>query len=200
MPDDAYIEPQRTLVQAATGVMENATRHYEKRLKDLDGLYQDQSAFDILAAQDRDTVVYEVWDHSASDRAGDLVFGTSVMKPGKIGREYFMTRGHIHALADRSEIYHCVAGHGVMLMENPDGAVRTLEMTPGSVAYVPPHWTHRSVNVGDGTLVTVFCYSADAGQDYSPIERAGGMRQLVVDDDAGGWTLERNPRHRSSHG
>ena len=111
-----------------------------------------------------------------------------------------MTRGHIHALPDRAEIYHCIAGRGVMLMESPDGDVRALEMTPGAVAYVPPYWTHRSVNVGADTLITVFCYSADAGQDYGPIERAGGMRRLIVEDGQGGWRLEENPRYRPGNG
>jgi len=69
-------------------------------------------------------------------------------------------------------------------------------MRPNSVVYVPPHWIHRSVNVGAGHLVTLFCYPADAGQDYDIIARSGGMRDLVVDDGAGGWKQAPNPRYR----
>jgi glucose-6-phosphate isomerase, archaeal len=43
--------------------------------------------------------------------------------------------------------------------------------------------------------VTMFCYAADAGQDYSLIERAGGMATLVVQDGDGGWTTRPNPDH-----
>jgi len=54
---------------------------------------------------------------------------------------------------------------------------------------------HRSVNVGDEPFVTMFCYGADAGQDYALIERAGGMSALVVTDGAGGWSTRPNPDH-----
>jgi glucose-6-phosphate isomerase len=49
------------------------------------------------------------------------------------------------------------------------------------------------VRLGADTLITVFCYAADAGQDYDVIERSGGMRARVVADGAGGWKLADNP-------
>jgi len=83
-----------------------------------------------------------------------------------------------------------------MLMELEDGTVRAEELTPGGLVYVAPHWTHRSVNVGQEPFVTLFCYPADAGQDYGIIARAGGMRVLIVADGEGGWTQAPNPRYR----
>src|SRR5665647_26049 len=59
----------------------------------------------------------------------------------------------------------------------------------------PVHWVHRSVNVGPERFATVFCYAADAGQDYQIISDAGGMRTLVVKDGAVGWTTRPNPDH-----
>jgi glucose-6-phosphate isomerase len=41
-----------------------------------------------------------------------------------------------------------------------------------------------------------FCYPADAGQDYGIIEQAGGMRQRILDDGAGGWVAVDNPDYR----
>ena len=92
-------------------------------------------------------------------------------------------------------MYHCVHGHGVMLMEDADGTTDAIEMTPGTVAYVAPGWIHRSVNVGDDRFVTVFSYPADAGQDYAVIERAGGMASRVIVDDGGSWKLVPNERY-----
>ena len=46
-----------------------------------------------------------------------------------------------------------------------------------------------------GAFRTAVDYAADAGQDYAIISRAGGMAQLVVSDDAGGWTTRPNPNH-----
>jgi glucose-6-phosphate isomerase len=117
-----------------------------------------------------------------------------VLYPGTVGAEYAMTRGHLHRVPDRTEIYHCLRGHGVLLMQTVPGEVETIELRPGSLVYVAAHWIHRSVNVGTEPLVTLFCYPADAGQDYDVIARSGGMRLLVVDDGAGGWTTVDNPR------
>lgn len=165
---------------------------YEKRFADLRGLYGDEAAFEALLAGLRDQVVYEVWEYRPSDLQGDLVFGTSRISAGRVGAEFFMTRGHRHCLTDSSEVYCCLAGRGVMLLEL-DGAARALAMAPGSIVYVPPHWIHRTVNVGAEPFVTTFCYAADAGHDYDVVTRAGGMRARVVVDEGEGWALVENP-------
>src|SRR3546814_4603904 len=116
------------------------------------------------------------------------------------GREFFMTRGHIHAKADRPEIYYGQKGRGVMLMDSPAGETRIVAVEPQTICYVPPYWSHRSVNTGEDDLVMVFTYPADAGQDYAIIAGSGGMRSRVVDDGHGGWMEVPNPsyRHRSA--
>jgi mannose-6-phosphate isomerase-like protein (cupin superfamily) len=109
------------------------------------------------------------------------------MSPGKVGKEFFMTRGHIHAIVDRPELYFGLKGYGLMLMESPDDKTRTVEIRPNTACYVPPYWIHRSMNLGDKDFVMLFCYPADSGQDYAIIERSQGMRLRIVDDGSGGW-------------
>lgn len=188
--------PASVLVDPQTGEMTGRTRRYEKRFDDLTGLFADETAFSEVVRRRGSEIAYQVDEFRPSDRAGDVIFGTSTLYPGRIGDEFIFTRGHIHAVSDRPEIYLCQSGHGVMLMELADGTVRAEEMTPNSVVYVAPHWIHRSVNVGSTPLVTLFCYPADAGQDYDIIGKAGGMRDLIVDDKAGGWKQVPNPRYR----
>jgi glucose-6-phosphate isomerase, archaeal len=191
-------EPSRLLIDPETGHLTGATGRYEKRLRDLAGLFHDTAAFDRAVESFPEQLAYEVYEHRSDERAGDLIFGTTLLMPGTIGREYLMTRGHLHRIPDRTEVYQCLRGRGVLLMEHAeDGDLRPVEMTPGSVVYVGPHWIHRSVNVGTEPLIVFFCYPADSGQDYEIIERSGGMGQLVVDDHAGGWALVDNPRYRS---
>lgn len=173
------------------------TGRYEKRLGDLDGLYADADAFARLRAErGDDAVMYHVDEFRPSDQAGDLITGISTLYPGRVGAEFTMTRGHIHAAHDRTEIYHCLSGHGLMLMETLEGETVVAELTPGVVAYVPPSHIHRSVNLGAENLVTLFCYPADAGQDYGIIAASHGMRHLAVADRAG-WTLAENPSYVS---
>ena len=188
--------PASITIDPASGEMAGRTRRYEKRFDDLAGLFSDEAAFAELVRLRGREIAYRVDEFRPSERAGDLIFGTSTLYPGRVGREYTLTRGHIHAIGDRPEIYHCQSGHGVMLMELADGTAHAEEMRPGGVVYVPPHWIHRSVNVGAEPLVTLFCYPADAGQDYGIIGQSGGMRDLILDDGAGGWTRAPNPRYR----
>ena len=139
----------------------------------------------------------DAWAPVRRDGAGPgaLIVGTSTLLPGRIGEEFAVTRGHLHAQADRAELYYCLAGRGVMLLETLDGESRTLPLTPGQAVPVPGYWIHRSINVGDEPFVPLFCYNADAGQDYTLIAAAGGMATLVVADPDGGWTTRANPRH-----
>lgn len=180
-------------VDLATGAMRNATGSYQKRFADLAGLYGDATAFAVMNSQIGDEIVYDVCEFRPSDRAGDVIFGVTRMSPGKVGDEFFMTRGHIHRKAERPEIYYGQKGNGLMLMESPEGEVSTVEIGPLTCCYVPPYWIHRSVNTGSEDFVMLFCYPADSGQDYGIIERSGGMRRRIVDDGRGGWKAVDNP-------
>lgn len=176
-------------IDALSGYSAGFPDHYEKTFAGLTGVYQD-------AAPARDSeLAYEVFSTARQVLPGALTAGTSVLRPGKVGSEFAMTRGHLHQIADRAEIYFGLSGHGVMLLESLSGEVEALEVLPGSLVYVPGSWIHRSVNVGSDPLISLFCFSADAGQNYEIVERSGGMRKLVVDDGQGGWTLEDNPRY-----
>ena len=189
-------EPVSCSVDVAAGALKGGSGRYEKRLSDLAGIYGDEDAFKDLLAQG-DQVVYAVEDLKPSSDAGDMIFGVTRMVPGKVGGEYFVTRGHIHAIGNRPEIYYGESGSGLMLMESPDGETRIVGITPRCLCYVPPFWIHRSVNVGADDLVMTFAYPADAGQDYDIIGRSGGMRQRVVDDGRGGWTAVDNASYRA---
>lgn len=195
-----FPEPVLTTLHPETGVLTGATRRYLKRFADLAGIYQDEAAFGRVAAERGQEISYEVYEHRPNEHAGDLIFGTSILQPGKVGAEFALTRGHIHARSDRPEIYQGLTGEGLMLMETPDGQTRTAPLRPGNVVYVPPFWIHRSVNVGATPLVTLFCYPADSGQDYDIIGRSNGMRTLIVGDGRGGWREAPNPRYRPRQG
>ncbi|PTE20953.1 glucose-6-phosphate isomerase [Cereibacter changlensis JA139] len=192
-----FTEPRLCDISVATGMLQNADGHYRKSYRDLTGLYADSEAFDAILAQKADAIAYEVTSYTPGAKTSDIIMGVTRMEPGKVGREYFLTRGHIHANGDRPEVYHTLSGRGVMQMESPEGEVRLVEMGPQQVCYVPPYWIHRSVNIGDDDLVMFFAYPADSGQDYGIIERSGGMRVRIMDDGRGGWVAEDNPAWRN---
>ncbi|WP_037081226.1 glucose-6-phosphate isomerase family protein [Pseudonocardia spinosispora] len=192
-------EPGALLV-GVDGALHGRTGGYQKRLGEMAGVYRDAAAYRrALDEHGAGQVVYHVEEHRNSGDEGALIIGTSILQPGSYGDEFAMTRGHLHRKADRAELYHCLSGRGVMLLETLDGRSRALPITPGAAVHVPGHWVHRSINVGDEPLVTLFCYPADAGQDYELIADAGGMAQLVVRDEDG-WTTRPNPDHTGYRG
>ena len=173
--------------------MTPATGRYVKKLSALRGLYESSDAFDEYLAVHGDVDAYEVVEYRPD--GSDICFGTTIMHPGKIGREYFLTRGHFHAKADRGEVYYTQSGEGVLLLHSRTGATRSVAMHPGVCAFIPPEWAHRSVNTGTQKLVFVWMCTIDAGHDYSAIlER--GMRELAVEQD-GRPAVVANPKYQS---
>ena len=168
---------------------------YEKHLEDLREIYLDSAAFDRALAERGNTVVYRVRDVRPDRQSGDLIFGTTMMRPGCIGDEFYMTRGHVHAIANRPEVYYGEYGRGVMLLESPEGEPKVIPIGTRTIVYVPPLWIHRSVNVGATPLIMSFFYPSDSGQDYAVIGRSGGMAVRVVADGAG-WKSVPNPTYR----
>lgn len=183
---------------SAAGGIEGRSARYEVRLERLDGVYGDAVAYTArVQANGADELVYWVDSHSYDSGPGSLTIGTSTLLPGTVGDEFAVTRGHLHALADRAELYYCLSGRGLMLMEALDGETSVVELTAGQAAHVPGGWIHRSVNVGTESFVTLFCYNSDAGQNYDVIADAGGMSQRVVTAPTaeGGWRLRANHAH-----
>lgn len=145
------------------------------------GMYSDDTA-EAQLIKDENPLVYEFYELGAPETAGDLAFGASITYPGRVGNEYFMTKGHFHTILETAETYYCISGQGYMLMENPEGDWNAQKLSPGMMVYVPPRYAHRSINTGDMPLVTIFCFRGDAGHDYGTIETKG-YRKLIVDKD-----------------
>lgn len=163
----------------------------KRHLSQMRGMFADEAAAERMIAQG-DPVVYEFYELGAPDKPGDLAFGASITYPGKVGNEYFMTKGHFHTILETAETYYCLSGHGYMLTESPEGDWSMYEMTPGVAVYVAPRYAHRSINVGDTPFVTFYCFRGDAGHDYGTIETKG-YRKLVV-ENAGKVEAVDNPK------
>jgi glucose-6-phosphate isomerase len=164
----------------------------KRKLSQMKGMFADDAAYAEMLKQG-DPVVYEFHEMGVPEHEGDLAFGCSITYPGKVGHEYFMTKGHFHTILDTAEIYYCMGGHGYMLLENPEGDWSAQELTPGKAVYVPKRYAHRSINVSaTEPLLTFFVFRADAGHDYGTIETKG-YRKLLVETDGKPTPIE-NPK------
>ncbi len=167
----------------------------ERRYSDMKNMYLDEEGRKTLE-NDGNDIIYRFYDMGIPEKDSDLVFGTSIVYPGKVGDEYHMTNGHFHTVLDTAEMYLCQAGHGMMMMESPEGDILYKEMRPGQAVYVPGRYAHRSINLSDSeTLITFYVFRADAGHEYGSIKEKG-FRKIVVERD-GKWAAIDNPRWKS---
>jgi glucose-6-phosphate isomerase, archaeal len=174
------------------GAPSHYDNHIVRKLSFLKGIFLDQNAFQQKLAED-DSILYEVYELVRPEIPGELRSGISIVHPGKVGPEFFMTKGHFHRVLDTGEIYYCLQGSGMMVMETPQGDWSVEELCSGRVLYVPPGWAHRSVNTGAAAdLITFFVYPSHAGHDYRTIE-VQGFRKLVIEDQ-GRINVIDNPR------
>ena len=154
-----------------------------RRVGDLDDIFYDRAAY---AAMPKDRLVYEVVSSfPVPDRTeGGLFLGVTYIHPGKVGNEYFMTKGHFHRIRNRAEIYICMEGQGMLILMNEDRTQTWAErMEPGSVHYINGYTAHRTANTGSCILSFGACWPSDAGHDYDTISEYGFSKILV---DRGG--------------
>jgi len=175
------------LISGTCGAKESTMRPLSK----MEGMYNDRKAFDTILEKG-DPLVYEFYELAMPGTAGDLQFGTSITYPGKVGKEYFMTKGHFHEVLETAEVYYTLSGEGYMLLETPEGEWKAEALEKGKALYVPPRWAHRSINTGNTPLVTFFVFRGDAGHDYGTIEKKG-FRRLIVEGGDGNPQVIENP-------
>ncbi len=165
-------------VDLATGLIKGYPT-LERNLSYMKTMFYDTKACEALLAKG-DIRIYDYFDLKKPELATELAVGTSIVYPGKVGDEYFMTKGHFHEVLDTTEVYYCFSGHGYMMMESPEGDWEVGEFLPGQAVYVPGRYAHRSINVSPNEpLMAFFCFRGDAGHDYATIETKGFHKLMV---------------------
>lgn len=159
------------------GTMSNPDNHLVRRASDMKGYYADEAALKRLIDAGN-PVHYEVFEKRIPEKYGQLLFCISKLYPGKIGDEFWMTKGHYHTVAETAEIYLCIRGEGFMAMKTSDGKWDAQPMQRNRMVYVPPYWAHRSINTGHEPLISFCVYPADAGHNYGDIEKEGFPKRI----------------------
>jgi glucose-6-phosphate isomerase, archaeal len=163
----------------------------KRYLSDLRGCFEDIAAYESALAK-HDALLYQVTSIEPADGEGDLHYGIGVLMPGRIGNEYFMTRGHLHTWREAAEIYIGLRGEGVMLLEDESGGNgRLMPLRANQIVYVPGHTAHRTINTGDVPLSYIGVYPARAGHDYSAIA-ARNFNHVVIEQNGRPIMQERN--------
>ncbi len=154
----------------------------ERRLADLRGSFADAAAYEAALARGN-PILYQVSAVEPASGDGQLHYGLGMLQPGRIGDEYYLTKGHYHSHRPAAELYVGLRGEGAMLLEDEaSGESRLVPLLPNSAVYVPGHTAHRTVNTGTEPLVYLGIYPSNAGHDYAAIAEKN-FRHLVVARD-----------------
>ena len=174
------IHPFAITFDASTAVIDPAGPVLTRRMRDLAGLFEDPAAWE--AVRDSDEIVYTVHSSPVPEVARELPQSITTISPGDLGGELYMTKGHQHP-DPQGEIYLGLTGTGGLLLFDGD-QYAWLDMRPGTIGYIPPHWAHRSVNVGqDEPYRFLAVYPGSAGHDYQwVLDHGMGARAMRLDD------------------
>lgn len=162
-----------------TGEMRAAECVVTRRASDMRGYYRDEKDLDRIVTTLGDPVHYEVLESNIPEEYGHLRVVISRLQPGRVGDEFFMTKGHYHTVSETAEVYLCLRGEGIMVMKTSEGHAREERMARQRLVYVPPHWAHRSVNTGAEPLVSLCVYPGEAGHNYGDIVDQGFPQRVI---------------------
>lgn len=161
------------------GVIEHAPQTV-RRLSDLKECFNNPQAYEAALAQG-DPEVYRVSSVEPANGDGQMHYGLGVLMPGKVGDEYYMTKGHYHSWRPAAEVYIGLEGEGVMLLQDEQsGETRMERLAHDTIVYVPGHTAHRTINTGTMPLKYIGVYPSAAGHDYAPIA-AENFKMMLVD-------------------
>ena len=131
----------------------NCDKKFVVRLLDMKNRYKN---FNVRG----NPIIYSVYIR----RLGSFEVALTILEPGDINREFYMTRGHKHRKL-RKELYFFISGNGKLLIQG--NSLRVLNVKKGKLYFVPERAGHRVINVGKEKLKFLSFYSKDAGHDYN---------------------------------
>jgi glucose-6-phosphate isomerase, archaeal len=163
------------ILDFSTGVFQNQPAQTRRTLAELAPIF----AGTVLTP---DQLVYET--HGCPGEVEGpprLLYATTIIQPGDVNGEFFMTRGHFHSDPDRGELMWTLRGSGALILMDRERTTWKVEMSPGSTHDIDGRYAHRVANTGEDPLVFLVAWMSDCGHDYDSIRELGFGKRLYRD-------------------
>lgn len=124
----------------------------------------------------------------------------TVLNPGKNGVEFNKTYGHFHNYLG-IEIYNCLYGQGVLIMQRNDEMgeakeFKVVTLHPGKQVEIPSGFGHCLVNIGRSYLVVLDnAPNTSKSHNFEPVKEKRGFAYYIV-EKKGEIAFELNPNYR----
>lgn len=136
-----------------------------RKLKDMPSFFSDKKAVQKLL--EKNPLIYVVYEKIECD----VSYSLTVMEPGRIGEEFYMTKGHCHQVPS-PELIHVTEGKGVLVVQDK-GDAKKINLKKGIIYIIPKDCIHRVANIRKERLSFICVYTTKAGHDYSLVEKEG---------------------------
>lgn len=138
---------------------------YEKKgtrkLKDIKDRFIDGKEAENILKKEGNLEVYETFTKSFSP----IKLTLTVVNPGKVGKEFYLTKGHVHK--NRTpEFYILLEGMGSLVLQKV-GKSKEVKLKKGKIALIPEGWAHRLTNTGRRKLKVLTIYHENSKPDYN---------------------------------
>ena len=129
----------------------------------------------------------------------------TVIRAGRIGREYIKTAGHYHPLKEGTdtsypEVYEVLSGRAHYLLQTEPGEdgveALLIEAFPGDKVLIPPGYGHITINPGNVPLIMSNWVAAGFASVYGPVRELGGGAYFEIAAAGGGEEFIVNPNYR----
>lgn len=175
-------EPFYTEFLRDKNILSEYTAHDERKLADMSGYFKNEEKRKEIV-QEQDPIVYRVYKQEVPLEEGELLHCITIIEPGNVDGEFFMTKGHYHVNEKCAEIYYGQKGKGLLMMQKGD-EYRTIEMNPDTIAYIPAGWGHRTINISSEEPFVFFSiWPGQSGYDYQRGIDEPFQKKVYVGDD-----------------
>jgi len=175
--------PFKSHLELESGKIGSNANCWDRKLSEMTEIYDQENINNQLDISGN-TIVYRVYEHELPYEKGHLIPVTTILYPGRVGNQFFMTKGHYHENRGTAEVYLILNGEGVLTMQTEDGQHQEIEFSTEDLLYIPPFWAHRMVNTSiSDPLIFYGIYPADAGHDYQTIVETGFKKKVIYNPD-----------------
>ncbi|MBS4219000.1 glucose-6-phosphate isomerase [Bacillus sp. FJAT-49711] len=155
---------------SSNAYLDLGAKKHVRRLSQLKDIYTDKDVIGTILKRE-DPVIYEVYEMPQPFTETDLLVNITVLHPGKVGEELYMTKGHFHEEPDTAEVVIGLQGSGVLLLQNREGVLEEKPVMKDWISYSAGGWAHRVVNMGTEDLVFLAISGANIIHDYETAAR-----------------------------
>ena len=94
------MNPFSVAIDLESGILKNPARTLTRKASDMLGHYSDGTALEKLIRDQQDPLHYTVQETPVPESYGQLMYCVSILEPGLVGDEFYMTKGHYHQIPE----------------------------------------------------------------------------------------------------